>query len=612
MNFLKKRPILSSTYLIPVGLMGLSGFLNLYRLDQEGFGNTYYAAGVKSMLMSWHNFFFVSFDPAGFVSIDKPPLGLWIQSLSAFVFGFSGWALILPQAVAGILSTLLIYFMVRKYSGQTAAVLSALFFCITPISVATDRNNTMDGIVVLISLLASLALIKALNTGKSGWLFLCMVCIGLGFNTKMSQAYLILPACWVTYLLIARPLKEKIKSLLLSGIVLFLISFMWMAIVDLTPPGERPYVGGSQTNSTFELAVNYNGIARWIGLPILEASTANLASDQPVDGILPDETGFPGVFRLFNRQLAGQISWLLPVACLSLIFLLLPPLRGIISIPEKQMLIFWGIWLVTGIVFFSVAVFFHRHYLVMMAPPIAVLAGIGLAKCLSLSERKDWRSWLFPVFMIIGTVTLILIVRPFATWNKWLLPAILAPSLVTILALIVRQVNAMNKSAFFALLNRASSGISIVCLVIPQMIWAGIPVFMGGNGGLPLAGPDVLTWNRQPIDVDIGDLINTIIQAYRGEKYYLGTLDYDPAEWIILKTGKPVLTIGGFYGTDPILSSDGLAKMVEAGRVRLFFVYEKTVHELRPDLFDWFHKNCTPQYLVPSDREDYFQLYDCR
>jgi 4-amino-4-deoxy-L-arabinose transferase-like glycosyltransferase len=135
---------------------------------------------------------------------------------------------------------------------------------------------------------------------------------------------------------------------------------------------------------------------------------------------------------------------------------------------------------------------------------------------------------------------------------------------------------------------------------------------MGGNGGLPLAGPDVLTWNRQPIDVDIGNLINTIIQAYRGEKYYLGTLDYDPAEWIILKTGKPVLTIGGFYGTDPILSSDELAHMVEAGRVRLFFVYEKTVHELRPDLFDWFHKNCTPQYLVPSDREDYFQLYDCR
>jgi len=140
-----------------------------------------------------------------------------------------------PQAISGILSTLLIYFMVRKYSGQTAAVLSALFFCITPILVATDRNNTMDSLVVLISLFAGWALIKALITEKSRWLFVCIVCIGLGFNTKMSQAYLILPACWVTYLLIARPLKEKVKVLLLSSIVLIMVSFPWMAIVDLTP-----------------------------------------------------------------------------------------------------------------------------------------------------------------------------------------------------------------------------------------------------------------------------------------------------------------------------------------------------------------------------------------
>lgn len=565
------------------------------------------------MLISWHNFFYVSFDPAGFVSIDKPPLGFWIQSLSVLIFGFSGWALFLPQAISGVISTLLIYLIVKQWSGQIAGILAALFFCITPISIATNRNNTIDSIVVLTSLLASWTIIQALKSGKSRWLLICMVFIGLGFNTKMSQAFLILPACFIAYLLGGtNSIKGKLSSLLLSGVVLVFISFLWMTIVDLTPIDKRPYVGGSQTNRTFELALNYNGISRWIGLPNLESLTANMDPGQPVDGILPDETGNPGIFRLFNRQLAGQISWLLPISGLSLIFLLLPFSKSKISNLENRLFIFWGIWLITGFVFFSFASFYHRHYLVMMAPPISVLAGVGLGKFLSFSERKGWRGWLFLAFMMIGIITSLIIVRPFLAWNNWIIPFVIIISLLASIGLIVYQICTISNPPISAFFKRISLYLSILCLVAPQIIWAGIPVLMGGNGGLPLAGPDVLTWNRQPIDVDIRELINTIIQSNRGEKYYLGTLDYDPAEWIIIKTGKPVLTIGGFYGTDPILSSDELAQMVKAGEVRLFFLYEKTAHELRPDLLNWFHNNCTSQYPVPTISEDYFQLYDCR
>ena len=89
--------------LVLTAILVLSAFLNLYSLAGEGYGNPYYAAGVKNMLTSWSNFFFVSFD-AGFVSIAKPPLGLWIQAASAWLFGFHGWALLLPQAIAGVLS----------------------------------------------------------------------------------------------------------------------------------------------------------------------------------------------------------------------------------------------------------------------------------------------------------------------------------------------------------------------------------------------------------------------------------------------------------------------------------------------------------------------------
>jgi len=563
------------------------------------------------MLMSWHNFFYVSFDPAGFVSIDKPPLGFWIQSLSTSLLGFYGWALILPQAISGIISTVMIYLIVKKYSGRIAAILSALFFCVTPISIATNRNNTIDSLIVLTSLLAVWALMQAVKTRKALWLFICMIFIGLGFNIKMSQAYIILPACLTIYIINNHSMKEKISSLFVSGIVLVVISFTWMAIVDLTPIDKRPYVGGSQTNSAFELAINYNGISRWVGLPDLESSMTNLEPGQVVDGILPDETGYPGAFRLFNRQLAGQISWLLPVSVLSLIFLYLPSLKDKISILEKQLFIFLAIWLLTGVVFFSFGAFFHRHYLIMVAPPISILAGVGLAKSLSLFRRRNWQGWLFPFFVITTIITSILIVFPFSTWNSWILPSVILFSLLSLLGLIIYRLCQINRFVVPAHFTKISIGFSFLCLIFPQLIWCGIPVIMGGNGALPFAGPDVLTWNRQPIDIDIRDLINSVIQTNQGEKYYLGTLDYDPAEWIILKTGKPVLTIGGFYGTDPILSTDEIAKMVKAGEVRLFFVYEKTAHELRPDLLDWFHKNCIAKYSVTSQREEYFQLYDC-
>ena len=80
----------------------LSALLNLLWLPSEGYANTYYAAAVQSMLQSWRNFFFVSFDPGGFIALDKPPLGFWLQTAFARLLGFDGVALALPQALAGI------------------------------------------------------------------------------------------------------------------------------------------------------------------------------------------------------------------------------------------------------------------------------------------------------------------------------------------------------------------------------------------------------------------------------------------------------------------------------------------------------------------------------
>jgi 4-amino-4-deoxy-L-arabinose transferase-like glycosyltransferase len=186
-----------------VGVMLISLFMNFYQLGQNGFGNLYYASAIRSLLDSWQNFFFVSFDPGGFVSIDKPPLGFWLQAASAKILGYTPFSIFLPQALAGVLSVLLLYYLVRHHFGVVAGLLAALALAISPISVLTNRNNTIDSTLVLVMLLGAWAVLRAAQSGKLRWLLFCAVFVGLGFNIKMLEAYLVVPTYGLLYLLAA-------------------------------------------------------------------------------------------------------------------------------------------------------------------------------------------------------------------------------------------------------------------------------------------------------------------------------------------------------------------------------------------------------------------------
>ncbi|KEI93045.1 dolichyl-phosphate-mannose-protein mannosyltransferase [Clostridium botulinum B2 433] len=241
----------------------LSLILNLANLNIEGYANQYYAAGVKSMTLSLKNFFFISFDPASFVSIDKPPLGFWIQAIFAKIFGFSGWSIILPQAIAGVVSVGLIYVIVKRSFGTAAGLISAICLAVTPVFVAVSRNNTCDNLLVLTLLLACLVLSKAAEKGKLKYLLISLAIIGIGFNIKMLQAYMIIPAIYITYLLSnAVSFKKRIVHLMAGTIILILVSLSWAFIVDLIPEGNRPYVGSSTNNSVMELIIGHNGLER--------------------------------------------------------------------------------------------------------------------------------------------------------------------------------------------------------------------------------------------------------------------------------------------------------------------------------------------------------------
>lgn len=451
----------------------LSLILNLTNLSIEGYANQYYAAGVKSMTLSFKNFFFVSFDPSSFVSIDKPPLGFWIQAISAKIFGFSGWSIILPQAIAGIISVALIYIIVKRTFGTVAGLISALCLAVTPVFVAVSRNNTCDNLLVVTLLLACLVLSKAAEKGKLKYLLISLAIVGVGFNIKMLQAYMVAPALYITYLMSnAVSVKKRIVHLMAGTAVLLLVSFSWAFIVDLVPAQNRPYVGSSTNNSVMELIIGHNGLERLGigststpgggpqgqenqaiqgqppsdngqtqgGLPV-DSNEANTQDGTKMKGNPPsgDEQGpggmAPGgngmqnpngggmggtfggkenssIARLFsNNSLSDQIIWFFPLAIFGFIAAAIKEkLNKTFDNKRKLSLILWSMWLLPEFIYFSFTKgLFHPYYLTMLAPPIAALAGIGIVSMWELYNEGGWKSWILPGALIADALTQLLI-----------------------------------------------------------------------------------------------------------------------------------------------------------------------------------------------------------
>ena len=199
------------------GILLISIFMDFFQLGQNGFGS-YYPAAVRSMMDNWHNFFFVSYDPGGFVTIDKPPVGFWLEVASAKLFGFTPFSVLLPQALAGVFSVLLLYYLVRRHFGVVAGLLAALALALSPISVVTNRNITIDSTLALTLLIGAWAVLRAAETGRLRWLLLSAVIVGIGFNIKMLEAYLVVPAYGLLYLLAApHSIWKRIGHLALAG-----------------------------------------------------------------------------------------------------------------------------------------------------------------------------------------------------------------------------------------------------------------------------------------------------------------------------------------------------------------------------------------------------------
>src|SRR2546421_2150203 len=439
-----------------VGITLISVFMNFFQLGKNGFGS-YYPPAVRSMMDNWHNFFFASYDPGGFVTLDKPPVVLCIQAASSRPFGFPPFSVLVPQALAGMLSVLLLYYLVQRHFGVVAGLLAALALALSPISIVTNRNITIDSTLALTLLVGAWAVLRAAETGRLRWLLLSAFIVGVGFNIKMLEAYLVVPAFGLLYLLAApRSIWKRLGHLALAGLVLLVVSFSWVVAVDLTPASQRPYVGSTQDNSEISLALGYNGIERLLGgffrrggpPANTSTNTTNRSGNTSTNGTSPTngnggptnlgrngtgqqpqaggpggagglfDLGNPGPLRLFTEPLGGQIVWLLPLALLGMLALAWQRRLRFQEDPQQQSLVLWGMWLLTMGIFFSVAGVFHQYYMTEMAPAIAALFGIGIVTMWKDYRRSGWRGWLLPLALIATALEQIYILNSYPTWGQ--------------------------------------------------------------------------------------------------------------------------------------------------------------------------------------------------
>ncbi len=432
----ERRPRLASLIAYPelLALVALTAVLNLWDLSINGWANTYYAAAVKSMSTSWHDFLFASLDKTGLMTVDKPPLAFWVQALSVRVFGFHSLSILVPEALMGVAAVGLVYDMTRRMFGRFAGAVAGLAFALTPITVAIARHNNPDELLILCCVAALWCAVRALETGRTKWLVLSGVCVGLGFETKMAVALFVVPGIalawmWSRWGGTWSDGLKAFRQLLAGGLAMTVVGLAWPLLVTLTPAADRPWISGTSDNSIWSLIFGYNGIGRVAG----QTGGPGGGAGGPGGG----GGGFggnlfggaTGPFRLLESALGDQAGWLLGSAVVAgLALLVLTRLRR--RDPRTGWLIVvGGAFLTTAVVFSFASGIFHPYYVSFLAPWAAMLVGAGAGLMLprSLGGAADGRAVrvIAPLAIAAGAITELVVLGELDGAMPWAKPVVI-------------------------------------------------------------------------------------------------------------------------------------------------------------------------------------------
>ncbi|MGY1431235.1 ArnT family glycosyltransferase [Streptomyces sp. MN12] len=441
--------------------------------------NSYYSAAVLSGTESWKAWFFGSLDAGNFLTVDKPPFALMVMGLSCRLLGYGTWQMMLPLILAALATIWVLHSCVKRVWGHGAAALAALVLALTPITVAINRDNNPDTLLVFLMVGGAALGLRAVRDGRLLPLLGSAVCFGLAFNTKMLQGYIALPAVFVVYLY-ATDLgwAKRIRNLVLAAVALAVASFWWAAAVSLVPASERPYIGGSTDGTAWDLIMGYNGLGRIFG------GDGNMGGGGGGGGGF---SGTAGIGRMFNDVLGGQISWLLPFAGIALVAGLVLRGRAPRTDLTRAALVLWGGWTVLHQLTFSMAEgTMHPYYTTALAPGIAALCGGGGVMLLR-AFRADRRwVWVLPLALGVTGVWAVVLLRRASGWNSWLWPTI-----AVVMALAIAGLLVFRSGRRLRLLAVSVAAAVVAGVAGPAAYAWSVPSGSGGGmgGTNPTAGP---------------------------------------------------------------------------------------------------------------------------
>ena len=589
-----------------VAICVLAGALYGWAIGGGQVGNAYYAAAAKSMSVSFTNFLFGSFDPYGVVTVDKPPMSLWPQAIAVWIFGFHGWAVLLPQVIEGVAAVFLLHRTVRLWADEKVALLAALILALTPITVAINRDNNPNTLLVLLLVAAAYAFTRSVQAAESRprtkWLLWCAFFIGCGFLTKMLQAWIVVPGFALAYLVgTSAPVKRRILDLLGAGAVLVASSFWWVAL-HAWWPGSKPYIGGSTDGGAWDLIIGYNGLGRVFGGSgnrgagsfVGEPTIGQLPPGQVPTGQGPMEFGGPGgamfggqpgATRMFDASVGGQISWLLPLCLLVLGAVAVAGLlrwRGKVpGVPaERAGWFMWGSWLlVTAVVFSFAQGIFHPYYTTMLAPAIAAISAAGLVM---FWRAKSFVRFLLPLSVAITAAWAFVVVSRDTSFHGWTRWAVLGVAAVAIVVLLVG-------------LRRAGLVAAVVAVLLTPAVWSTATAATASNNGvMPAAGPadrgmggfEIFMNGSQPpgranrgpmmggpgggeLTDEQKRILNYAEEHGGGAEITLAIAGpAQAASPYIMRTDEVVIGMGGFSGSDDAPSVDQLQQWVSEGKLK--------------------------------------------
>jgi 4-amino-4-deoxy-L-arabinose transferase-like glycosyltransferase len=547
-----------------------SGVAYLYQLAQ-GQRSEFYGAIAMSMSKSLSNWWWGAADPAGTITLDKIPGSYWIPALFVKVFGFSTWSVNAPNAIASILVVLVVAYAGRELAGKAAGIIAGAIAATTPILAAVARSNQPESFFLLWLAIAAYFGVKATKHGSFKHLVLSGVFVALAFHSYMMVAWALWPALGLAWLTVNKPWATKIWQLLVAGFSSLALSLVWIISVTLTPASARPFIGGSNTNSAFEMVFGYNGLGRF-------STLTSGATASTVRGFTPPFSGEPSLFRLVNSQLLPQIGWLIPAALVAVLVLLIQ--RNFK--PET--------WFVIGFfamyaIMFSVVSGMHQFYTAELG------LGLGLVIALAYGSSVQRGDRIGPV-VILGTaaLTTLFVAIQYSGYLSW---APIAQLVLVVAAVVVTLIGLQGRAASIV------PALVTAALVFSPAAWSAdvykypssinpvagpsnvMGVFGGGgfgaNGGPGLGG--FSTGNVGPgaglafgSNSGTADLLKYLKEHRGGAKYLMATFGTMAAAPYITASGENIVPIGGFDGSDPSPTLRTVKSWIASGQLKYLLV----------------------------------------